>query len=64
MYLLGLNKLNSRCLCIEPLSQAISDFKEVLKLNDIKRAKIINGVVSNKYSHRALLYRVNDKQGY
>ena len=64
MYLLGLNKLNSRGLCIEPLSQAISDFKEVLKLNDIKRAKIINGVVSNKYSHSALLYRVNDKQGY
>ena len=45
MYLLGLKKLNSQGLCIEPLSKAINDFKEILKLNDIKRARIIKGVV-------------------
>ena len=64
MYLLGLKKLNSRGLCIEPLSKAVYDFKEILKLNDIKRAKIINGVVSNKSTQNASLYRVNDKHGY
>ena len=64
MYLLGLKKLNSRGLCIEPLSKAVYDFKEILKLNDIKRAKIINGVVSNKSTQNTSLYRVNDKHGY
>ena len=64
MYLLGLKKLNSRGLCIEPLSKAVYDFKEILKLNDIKRAKIINGVVSNKSTKNTSLYRVNDKHGY
>ena len=64
MYLLGLKKLNSRGLCIEPLSKAVYDFKEILKLNDIKRAKIINGVVSNKSTKNTSLYRVNDKHVY
>ena len=64
MYLLGLKKLNSKGLCIEPLSKAVYDFKEILKLNDIKRAKIINGVVSNKSTKNTSLYRVNDKHGY
>ena len=64
MYLLGLKKLNSRGLCIEPLTKAVYDFKEILKLNDIKRAKIINGVVSNKSTQNTSLYRVNDKHGY
>ena len=48
----------------EPLSKAVYDFKEILKLNDIKRAKIINGVVSNKSTKNTSLYRVNDKHGY
>ena len=64
MYLLGLKKLNSQGLCIEPLSKAIIDFKEILKLNDIKRARIIKGVVSNKSSKSTSLFRVNDKHGY
>ena len=64
MYLLGLKKLNSQGLCIEPLSKAINDFKEILKLNDIKRARIIKGVVSNKSSKSTSLFRVNDKHGY
>ena len=61
---LGFKKLNSKGLCIEPLSKAVDDFKEILKLNDIKRARIINGVVSNKSTKSTSLYRVNDEHGY
>ena len=64
MYLLSLKKLNSQGLCIEPLSKAINDFKEILKLNNIKRARIIKGVVSNQSTKSTSLFRVNDKHGY
>ena len=64
MYLLKLKNLKSNGLCIEPLKEAIFDFKEILKLNNIKRVKIINGVISNKSNKKIPLYRVNDKHGY
>mgnify|MGYP001161389447 FL=1 len=64
MYLLKLKNLKSSGLCIEPLKEAIFDFKEILKLNNIKRVKIINGVISNKSNKKIPLYRVNDKHGY
>jgi len=64
MYLLKLKNFKSNGLCIEPLKGAISDFREILRLNNIKRVKIINGVVSNRSSKNIPLYRVNDEHGY
>ena len=64
MYLLKLKNLKSNGLCIEPLKQAVYDFEEILKLNNIKRAEIINGVVSNVSNKKIPLYRVNNEHGY
>lgn len=64
MYLLNLKNLKSTGISIEPLKDAIIDFKEILKLNKIKSVKIINGVISNQIKKKQPFYRVNDDLGY
>ena len=64
MYLLKLRGLKSKGLCIEPLKNAIYDFKKILNLNNINNVKIINGVISNQSNKKIPLYQVNEKHGY
>ena len=64
MYLLKLKNFKSNGLCIEPLKNAIFDFKKILNINNIKNVKLINGVISNQSKKKIPLYRVNEKHGY
>ena len=64
MYLLNLKNLKSEGLCIDPLSKSLDDFKEILKLNKIKRVKILNAVISDKKNKKRDIYRVSDLHGY
>ena len=48
MYLLNLKNLKAEGICIDPLKEALEDFKKILEYNKIKRAKILNGIVSDK----------------
>ena len=64
MYLISLDK-NVKGISIEPLDEAIRDFKEILRLNRVnsKKIQLIKGVISNKDTQQDL-YRVNDEHGY
>ena len=64
MYLMNLKNFNAKGVCIEPLKEAIRDFKEILVLNKKKGIKIINGVVSDQSRNKIPFYRVNDDHGY
>jgi len=64
MYLLNLKNLKSIGLCIDPLQEALDDFKEILKINKINRAKLINGVISAQKKKNKDIFRVNDLNGY
>ena len=64
MYLLNLKNLKSEGLCIDPLDKSLDDFKEVLKLNKIKRAKLLNAVISDQKNKKRDIYRVSDLYGY
>ena len=64
MYLLNLKNLKAEGLCIDPLSKSLDDFKEILKLNKIKRVKILNAVISDKKNKKRDIYRVSDLHGY
>ena len=63
LYLLGLQDFKGIGLCVEPLSKAIKDFKEILKLNKKTTVKIINGIISNKNTHKTPIYKMS-KHGY
>ena len=63
LYLLGLQNFKGKALCIDPLSKAISDFKEILKLNKKTKIKLINGIISNKKELKTPIYKVTE-QGY
>lgn len=64
MYLLNLKKLKAEGLCIDPLRRSLDDFKEILKLNKVKRVKILNALVSDQKNIKRDIYRVNDYYGY
>ena len=64
MYLLKLKNLKAEGLCIDPLNKSLDDFKEILKLNKIKRVKILNAVISDQKNKRRDIYRVSDLYGY
>ena len=63
LYLLGLQNFKGTGLCIDPLSKALQDFKEILKLNKKSKIKLINGIISNKKKIKTKIYKVS-KQGY
>ncbi len=63
MYLLNLKNLRSKGICIDPLKNALDDFREILKLNGNK-ANLIQGVISNSAGKKINLYRANDFLGY
>ena len=54
LYLLGLQNFKGSGLCIDPLSKALQDFKEILKLNKKSKIKFVNGIISNKKKLRLL----------
>ena len=62
-YLLGLQNFKGKALCIDPLSKALIDFKEILKLNKKTKVNLINGIISNKKEKKTSVYKVS-KQGY
>lgn len=64
MYLLKLKNLKAEGLCIDPLNKSLDDFKEILKLNKIKKVKILNAVISDQKNKRRDIYRVSDLYGY
>ena len=64
MYLLNLKNLKAEGICIDPLKEALKDFKKILEYNKIKRAKILNGIVSDKKNSLREIFRVNDFHGY
>ena len=64
MYLLNLKNLKAEGLCIDPLSKSLEDFKEILKLNKIKRAKLLNALISDQKNKKRNIYRVSDYYGY
>ena len=64
MYLLNLKNLKAEGLCIDPLKEALEDFDETLKINKIKRAKLLNGIVSDQKGKKRDIFRVNDFHGY
>ncbi len=63
LYLLGLQDFKGKALCVDPLSKAIDDFKEILTLNKKTKINFINGIVSNKKKLKTLIYKVS-KMGY
>ena len=63
LYLLGLQNFKGKGLCIDPLSKAIEDFKEILTLNKKTKISFINGIISNKNKLKAPIYKVS-QQGY
>jgi len=63
LYLLGLQNFKGKGLCIDPLSKAIQDFKEILKLNKKTKINFINGIISNKNKLKIPIYKVS-QQGY
>ena len=63
LYLLGLQNFKGSGLCIDPLSKALQDFKEILKLNKKSKIKFVNGIISNKKKIKTFIYKVS-KQGY
>ena len=64
MYLLNLKNLKAEGLCIDPLSKSLEDFEEILKLNKIKRAKLLNALISDQKNKKRNIYRVSDYYGY
>ena len=64
MYLLNLKNLKAEGLCIDPLNKSLEDFKEILKLNKIKRAKLLNALISDQKNKKRNIYRVSDYYGY
>ena len=64
MYLLNLKNLKAEGLCIDPLNKSLEDFKEILKLNKIKRAKLLNALISDQKNKKRNIYRVSDYHGY
>lgn len=64
MYLLNLKNLKAEGLCIDPLNKSLEDFKEILKLNKIKRAKLLNALISDQKNQKRNIYRVSDYYGY
>ena len=64
MYLLNLKNLKAEGLCIDPLNKSLEDFKEILKLNRIKRAKLLNALISDQKNKKRNIYRVSDYYGY
>ena len=64
MYLLNLKNLKAEGLCIDPLNKSLEDFKEILKLNKIKRAKLLNALISDQKNKKRNIYRVSDHYGY
>ena len=64
MYLLNLKNLKAEGLCIEPLNDSLQDFKEILKINGVNRAKLLNGLISDQKNKTRDIYRVNDLYGY
>jgi len=63
LYLFGLQNFKGKALCVDPLSKAIEDFKEILKFNKKTKINFINGIVSNKKKLKTLIYKVS-KMGY
>ena len=64
MYLLNLKNLKAEGLCIDPLNKSLNDLKEILKLNKIKRVKILNALISDQKNKTRDIYRVSDYLGY
>lgn len=64
MYLLNVKNLKAQGLCIDPLNKSLEDFKEILNLNNIKRAKLLNGLVSDQKNKYRDIFRVSDYHGY
>ena len=64
MYLLNLKNLKSEGICIDPLIESLDDFKEILKINKINRAKLVNGLVSDQKNKSRNIFRVSDLHGY
>ena len=64
MYLLNLKNLKAEGLCIDPLNDSLDDFKEILKINGVKRVKLLNGLISDQKNKTRKIYRVNDLHGY
>ena len=64
MYLLNLKNLKAEGLCIDPLNKSLEDFKEILKLNKIKSAKLLNALISDQKNKKRNIYRVSDYYGY
>jgi len=63
LYLLGLQNFKGKGLCVDPLSEGLKDFKEILKFNKKTNITFINGIVSNKKKNKTPIYKVS-KQGY
>ena len=63
LYLLGLQNFYGKGLCIDPLSNAIRDFKEILNLNRKKNINCVNGVISNQNKKKLPIYKVS-KEGF
>ena len=63
LYLLGLQNFYGKGLCIDPLSNAIRDFKEILNLNRKKNISCVNGVISNQNKKKLPIYKVS-KEGF
>ena len=64
MYLLNLKNLKAEGLCIDQIKKYLDDFKEILKLNKIKRAKLLNALISDQKNKKRNIYRVSDYYGY
>ena len=50
-------------MCIDPLSKAIRDFKEILNLNKKKSMSYVNGVISNQNKKKLPIFKVS-KEGF
>lgn len=64
MYLLNLKNLKAEGLCIDPLNKSLEDFKEILKINKIKKVRILNALISDQKNKNRDIYRVSDYLGY
>ncbi len=64
MYLLKLNGFKSKGIGIDPLKEALLDFDEVLKINQLKsKVNLINGAISEFSKKKIPIYKINPKRG-
>tara|TARA_B100001248_G_scaffold254266_1_gene232435 strand:+ start:798 stop:1676 length:879 start_codon:yes stop_codon:yes gene_type:complete len=63
LYLLGLQNFKGKGLCIDPLSNAIRDFQEILSLNKKQTISYVNGVISNQNKRKLPIFKVS-KEGF